>query len=362
MLCQLGIVAALFLLLEAAALLLGLRIATGITSAVGRLHQGTRRLAEGDLETRIDLPNEDELGDLARSFNEMTLAVRRGRDEAVARERLERELATARTIQERLLPHDAPELPGFEITGVSVPSLQVGGDYFDFLDLGDDRLGVAVGDVSGKGIPAALLMSNLQASLHGQVIHPSSVAEVVTRVNDLLVQSTDTHMFATFYYGVLDRRDGTFTGVNAGHNPPLLCRADGTVEELGAGGLILGMLPEQSYIQQTLTLDPGDMLVLYTDGITEAMGPRPESPDDESVPEEGPDLFPSLEDDVDDVSMFGDERLLSVLRAPRGGSAMEVREALLRAVSDFTAGEPQSDDITLVVIRRRPGDDAADGR
>jgi len=322
----------------AAALFFGVRITNGITAAVGDLHKGAHQLAAGDFDTHIDIPNEDELGDLALAFNDMTAAIRRGRDEAVARERLEREMATARDIQQRLLPHETPVLAGFEVTGVSVPSLQVGGDYFDFLDQGDQRLGVAVGDVSGKGMPAALLMANLQASLQGQVIHPSTVAEVVGRVNDLLVRSTDPHMFATFFYGVLDRRTASFTCTNAGHNPPLLLRADGGVEHLESGGLLLGMLPEIGYRQQTAILDPGDVLLLYTDGITEAMGPAADIEDD----------------DIDPEAMFGDERLLEVARANAHRPAVEQREAILRAVNDFTAGVPQSDDITLVILRRQP--------
>ncbi len=337
-LAALAVVAGLFLAVVAAALFFGVRITNGITAAVGDLHKGAHQLAAGDFDTHIDIPNEDELGDLALAFNDMTAAIRRGRDEAVARERLEREMATARDIQQRLLPHETPVLAGFEVTGVSVPSLQVGGDYFDFLDQGDQRLGVAVGDVSGKGMPAALLMANLQASLQGQVIHPSTVAEVVGRVNDLLVRSTDPHMFATFFYGVLDRRTASFTCTNAGHNPPLLLRADGGVEHLESGGLLLGMLPEIGYRQQTAILDPGDVLLLYTDGITEAMGPAADIEDD----------------DIDPEAMFGDERLLEVARANAHRPAVEQREAILRAVNDFTAGVPQSDDITLVILRRQP--------
>ncbi|MFH1845842.1 MAG: HAMP domain-containing protein [bacterium] len=162
-----AVCAFLFLVLEMAALYFGIRITTGITSAVALLHKGTQRLASGDLDVRIEIPNEDEFGDLAASFNEMTAAVKRGQEQALARVRLERELQTAREIQERLLPDEVPASPGFEVTGISVPSRQVGGDYFDFLAQDDGKLGVAIGDVSGKGIPAALLMSNLQASLQG---------------------------------------------------------------------------------------------------------------------------------------------------------------------------------------------------
>jgi serine phosphatase RsbU (regulator of sigma subunit) len=329
----LAVVAGMFLLLQIFALFFGLRITTGITSAVQALHRGTERLAAGDLQTRIEIPNEDEFGDLALSFNQMIAAIRHGQQETIARERLERELEMAREIQERLLPHEAPPFPGYELTGMSLPSRQVGGDYFDFLDLGDGRLGLAIGDVSGKGIPAALLMANLQASLQGQVVHPSSVAEVVARMNELLVRSTDPRMFATFFYAELDGASGRLTYTNAGHNPPLLCRRDGSLSSLGEGGLLLGMLSGQAYEQQSVVLAPGEFLVLYTDGITEAAAPVPE--------EEEPG------------DMFGEEALRAVIREHADRPAAGVREAILAAVERHTRGAPQSDDITLMVVRRR---------
>ncbi len=327
------LLAGLFLIIELFALFFGMRITEGFVTAVHSLHKGTRVLAEGNLDTTIDIPNEDEFGDLADSFNEMTVALRQGREDALAKEALTQELATAREIQERLLPSTEPALSGFEVTGASIPSREVGGDYFDFLIRDIHRIGIAIGDVSGKGMPAALLMSNLQASLHGQVIHPSSVSEVVGLVNDLLVASTDSHMFATFFYGLLDTAKGTFTSTNAGHNPPLILRADGSLETLNAGGLLLGMLAHQNYKQESVKLDPGDVVILYTDGITEAVGP-------------GID-----EDNVE--AMFGEEALEDVVRKSSHLPAVGIKEAILDAVSRHTEGVAQSDDITLVVIRRQ---------
>ncbi len=326
------VLAILLLILELFALFFGVRITAGITSAVRVLHRGTRRIAAGDLDSRIELPNEDELGDLAASFNEMAAAVKQGQEEAISRERLESELETARKIQERLLPHTMPEVSGFEISGISLPSQQVGGDYFDFLDMGEGQLGIAIADVSGKGIPAALLMANLQASLHAQVIRPGEVGEVTSRINDLLVDSTDSNMFATFFYGILDRAASTFTSTNAGHNPPLLLRVAGEIERLEAGGLLLGFMAEQEYQHQTATMEPGDILVLFTDGITEA--------------------FESGLEVVAD-GLFGEDRFIAVVRENRSSSAREIQNAILVAISDFTGGSPQSDDITLVVIKRR---------
>jgi serine phosphatase RsbU (regulator of sigma subunit) len=324
--------AVLMLIFEAFALFFGVRITTGFTSAVRSLYQGTKRIAAGDLDSNIQIPNEDELGDLAASFNAMSLAVKKGREEAILRAHLESELDTARKIQEKLLPHKMPRFHGFEIAGTSIPSKQVGGDYFDFLDLGEGQLGIAIADVSGKGIPAALLMANLQASLHAQTFETEKVADVTARINDLLVKSTDSNMFVTFFYGLLDRNRSTFTSTNAGHNHPLLLRSDQTMEFLTKGGLVLGFLPDQKYDQQTTTLQPGDVLVLYTDGITEAR-----TPDEEEAGE----------------TLFGEDRLVRVIEENAILSAREIQAAILNAVSEHTKNTPQGDDITLVVIKRR---------
>ncbi len=327
------LVAFLFLVIEGFALFFGVRISEGIVTGVHELHRGTQALAGGDLDTVITIPNEDEFGDLARSFNEMTLAVKHGREIALANDRLKQELATARAIQIRLLPGTQPLVPGFEVTGASIPSREIGGDYYDFLTRRDDAIGIAIGDVSGKGMPAALLMSNLQACLHGQVLHPGTVASVVQRVNDLLVRSTDSHMFATFFYGVLETATGRFVCTNAGHNPPLVLRRDGSLERLTTGGLLLGMMGDMVYQQATVDLAPGEVIVMYTDGITEAVGP--------GVDEDDPD------------AMFGEDRLCNVILNSRHLPASGIQDAILAAVADHTRGVAQSDDITLVVLRRQ---------
>lgn len=324
--------AILLFILETFVFFFGVRITTGITSAVRALHRGTRRIAEGDLDTQIVMPNEDELGDLAASFNVMATAVKKGREEALARQRMESELETARKIQEKLLPDEMPRVPGFEIAGTSIPSQQVGGDYFDFLDMGNQQLGIAIADVSGKGIPAALLMANLQASLHAQVIKPTKVAEVTSRLNNLLVRSTEANMFATFFYAILDRKESKFTSTNAGHNPPLLFRKEGNIERLETGGLLLGFLPDQEYKQQTVTIMPGDVVVLYTDGITEAAGVSAEKISE---------------------NLFGEKRLIGVVQANMARSARGIQSFILKAITEYTAGAPQFDDITLVVIKRK---------
>jgi len=326
-----------FLVFETLALIFGLRISGGITKAVTALHRHLLSVAEGDLDSHIEIPNQDELGDLAASFNQMTDAVKQGREEAIARERLEKELETARLIQERLLPHKMPSLPGFEVSGISLPSHEVGGDYFDFLDLETGHLGVAIADVSGKGIPAALLMANLQASLHAQDLRPDGVSVICSRLNGLLVKNTDERMFVTFFYGILDRLKATFTYTNAGHNPPVLLRARGKVERLEEGGMLLGFLSDQAYAQAAVALEPGDVLVLFTDGITEAINPEAETREDK---------------------YFGEEEFIEVLKANAGRSVADIQAAVLAAVAGHTRQAPQSDDITLVIIKRTGGSEA----
>lgn len=325
------LMALMLLALEAFALYFGVRITGGITAAVLALQRGTQRVANGDLDAHIEIPNEDELGDLAASFNKMTAALKIGQEAAVARKKLEREILTAREIQEKLLPEEMPQFPGYEITGTNIPSFHVGGDYFDFIEMESGHLGIAIGDVCGKGIPAALLMANLQASLHGQATGHHAIASVITRLNDLLVRSTEINMFASFFYGVLDRVSSTFISTNAGHNPPLHFQENGEYKKLAANGMIIGFLPHQKYKQHTSKIEEGDVLVLYTDGITEAV--REVSAKTEN-------------------KYFEEVRLVDVIRKNLDKSARDIQSAILKAVSDFAAGADQSDDITLVVIKR----------
>jgi serine phosphatase RsbU (regulator of sigma subunit) len=355
----LATIAAVFLFLQLFAFYFGVRIVGGVTGAVGELHKATEKLARGDLGTTISLPNEDEFGDLADSFNEMTTAIRVAQDQIVQKQLLEAQLDTARGIQQRLLPAAMPSVPGYEIAGSSDPSLQVGGDYFDFVEMPDGRMGIAVADVTGKGVPAALLMANVQAGLHGQAMHPGTAAEIIGRMNDLMYESTDPHMFVTFALVMLDPTSGRIESVSAGHEPTLLVRPDGTWEKLEAGGLMLGMMPGFEYSEVESAMEPGDVLVMYTDGVTEAMGPSPEP-----VPileaeaaslAESPDPDAEGDDDEDDepiLPFFEEHRLVEICVERRHDSAEQIRSALLSAIRNFAQDVPQSDDITIVVIKR----------
>jgi serine phosphatase RsbU (regulator of sigma subunit) len=351
-------IAIVFLFLQLFAFYFGLRIVGGVTGAVGELHKATEKLARGDLETTISLPNEDEFGDLADSFNEMTTAIRVAQDQIVQKQLLEAQLDTARGIQQRLLPAAMPSVPGYEIAGSSDPSLQVGGDYFDFVEMPDGRMGIAVADVTGKGVPAALLMANVQAGLHGQAMHPGTAAEIIGRMNDLMYESTDPHMFVTFALVMLDPSSGRVESVSAGHEPTLLVRPDGSWEKLEAGGLMLGMMPGFEYSEVQAAMEPGDVLVMYTDGVTEAMGPAPEP-----VPvleaeagsltgSSGADDEDEDEDDEPILPFFEEHRLVDICVERRHESAEQIRAALLAAIRNFAQDVPQSDDITIVVIKR----------
>ena len=249
----------------------------------------------------------------------------------IEKERLEEELRLAREIQERLLPQDVPSFPTLDLAALALPSRFVAGDYFDLVPLDDDRLLFAVADVSGKGMPASLLMANLQACLH--VLRGSladgllDLAAATARVNEVIHQNTGMTSFITFFWGIYDRRDGSVRYVNAGHNYPMLVRRDGAVERLETGGVLLGVLENMPYAEGATTLAAGDALVLFTDGVTEAWSA--DDPDDE----------------------YGEERLLAALTAHHAESADAILDAVRTDVVEFTGGGALDDDLTLVVIR-----------
>jgi sigma-B regulation protein RsbU (phosphoserine phosphatase) len=238
---------------------------------------------------------------------------------------LEEELSLARQIQERLLPSEPPRIPPFDISAVNVPSKTVGGDFYDFVDLKDGRILMAIADVAGKGVPAALLTSMLQASLRTQVPTLTGPGRALENLNELTYQFTDAHQFATFFLGILDARNRTFTYANAGHNFPLLLRADGRIESLMEGGLLLGAFPGITWSEATVPLGEGDCLILYTDGITEA---RPEGMDEE----------------------YGERRFEEQVGLLREAPPRAMMDAILRDVTAY-AGEEQADDITLIIVR-----------
>jgi sigma-B regulation protein RsbU (phosphoserine phosphatase) len=245
--------------------------------------------------------------------------------EVAQRERVNRELEIAREVQEHLFPRNYPAVPGLDYAGRCRPALGVGGDYYDFLELTDGRLGIGIGDVSGKGIPAALLMAGLQASLRGQTISGTDdLAKLMSNINRLIFDTSPSNRYATFFYGQYEPSSRQFTYVNGGHNPPMVFR-NGEVLRLEDGGPVVGLFKAARYSEANVDLAVGDVLLLYTDGISEAMN----SSDEE----------------------WGEERMIEAVRACQGRPALEMIEELMHAADAFVAGAPQHDDMTITVIK-----------
>lgn len=241
------------------------------------------------------------------------------------KQRMEEELNIARDIQQRLLPSHYPHTERIEIQGVNIPSYQVGGDYLDWIRLDDDRIAITVADVSGKGIPAALLMSSLQAGLRNSVTSHTDMGEMVSRLNNFIQANTTFDKFITFFYGVLDLRRNELTYVNAGHNPPYLFRSGSPIKRLETGGLILGMMANMPYQTETVPLQSGDLLLLFTDGVTEAKNPQEQD--------------------------FEETRLEEIISRCGELPVKLLLDEIIYAIRTFASGAPQSDDITLMAVR-----------
>jgi len=248
----------------------------------------------------------------------------RSREEAERRRALEGQIDLARTFQEYLLPRRDPVVPGFDVAGMNLPGETLSGDYFDYVELPRGHLGVAVADVSGKGVPAALLAASIQGTLRSHIENLYSISTIMERVNDSLYRSIAPESFATLFYGVLDP-GGSLTYVNAGHNPPIVLRTDGETARLTEGGTVLGMFPDLTYAQGRIDLRPGDYLVVYTDGLAES------SHGDEQ---------------------FGEKRIIETLRRVRGAPARIVASVLITEADSFSGPGAAPDDMTVVVARR----------
>lgn len=239
-------------------------------------------------------------------------------------ERIQQQLNMARSIQEGLLPPKLPESGYFEIQAITMPSRTVGGDYYDVITLPSDRFGMAVADVSGKGFPAALMAATLQGAFAAVAAGSPDLEELFRRVNDFLCERTPVEMFATMFYGVLNR-NGRFAFVSAGHPPSLILRANGTVERLDSPNFPLGLFPGAPFGVDNARLEPGDLLVIYSDGVTESQDARNE--------------------------LFGEARLTALLNGRAGQRAREVCAAVIAGINEFVGGAPQADDLTIIVVR-----------
>lgn len=241
--------------------------------------------------------------------------------------KMQEEIRLASKIQNDLLPKAAPDIPGYEIAGRSIPAQVVGGDYFDFIPVNDHRLAICVGDVSGKGLPASLLMANTQATLRGQTFINPSARECMERSNKLLFDSTSPDKFVTMFYSVLDVSSHQLSYSNAGHDIPYLLSPAGPLKRLNVGGVPLSMLEQFPFQEETIAMQPGDLLVICSDGIPEAM-------------------------DVNQVQ-FTDEKLSLLLDTLRAASAVDVIDGIVAAVRKHAGTAPQADDMTVVVVKRK---------
>jgi sigma-B regulation protein RsbU (phosphoserine phosphatase) len=245
---------------------------------------------------------------------------------AIEKERIERELELAAAIQREILPRFLPEVEGVELAAANFPTRQVGGDYYDLFPLSRGRLAFLVADVSGKGVPAALLVSTVHAAVHLQIDEAKTIAELVERIDRHLRRYAATRKFLTLFFGLLEPDSGVLSYVSAGHNPALLARASGEIERLDSTGVPVGMLPNASWREVTLAMERGDLLAVYTDGLTEAVNESDEE--------------------------FGLERLTAAIGKGRNEPPRSLCDSILAQVADFARDMPQHDDQTLLLVRR----------
>ncbi|MEZ5360411.1 MAG: SpoIIE family protein phosphatase [Candidatus Zixiibacteriota bacterium] len=241
--------------------------------------------------------------------------------------KIDEQLSIARAIQKSFLPKFVPNFSDFDIWGSNIPSGEVGGDYYDFIRIVDNQLGIAIADVSGKGIPAALIMASFRASLIAEIRNNYAIRTICRKVNNLLCESLEPENFVTAIYGVLDTKNSIFTFANCGHNPGLLIRADDSIEELTEGGIILGIRPDSRYEERPIYMKSGDILCLFTDGVTEA------------------------ENNADE--QFETERIIKIIKRHRADSAQEIGETIIASVNSFARRDLIMDDITLLIVKRK---------
>jgi sigma-B regulation protein RsbU (phosphoserine phosphatase) len=331
------VIAGLFLVIEGVALVGGLALARSITGSIHSLFAGTERVRRGDFSHRIAVRGEDQLGELASSFNSMTSSIEDLLRQAEEKKRLEEELRIAREIQMSLLPRGHLAIPGLSVTALCVPAREVGGDYYDLIRLDDSRLGVLIADVSGKGTSAALYMAELKGIVLSLSKTSPSPRDLLVRANRIIRENLDSRSFITMTYAVIDLGARTMTYARAGHTP-LMYRANGTahgrVRVLAPEGMVLGLqiddgrLFEALLQEETLPLGPGDLLLFFTDGISEAMNGASDC--------------------------FGEARLGQIVEEHGDLPTEELRERILREIESFVDGAPQHDDMTLILLRVEP--------
>jgi sigma-B regulation protein RsbU (phosphoserine phosphatase) len=347
-------IAIFFAIIELVALYIGSRLSRSVTKAVAQLYDATEHINRGDLSHRIPVQSHDQLAALATSFNSMTASLQELIEEQKQKQRLENELVIAQEVQAQLFPRQTTELESLEVHGFCRPARTVSGDYYDFLAASADRMLLAVGDISGKGISAALLMATIHSavraySMEGMPVLRESVAVGASTGKELLVgaslqgveaspgallallnhqlyESTPPEKYATLFLGTYDGTARRLTYSNGGHLPPIIMSEDGSIRRLDVGGTVVGLFDNMAYEEASVSLRRGDIFIAYSDGVTE-----PEN----------------------DFGEFGEERLIDLLRENRDLPLARISEIVTAAVDDWIGANEQPDDVTLVLARAR---------
>ena len=346
-------IAIVFAIIEVLALIIGTKLTRSITSSVAQLYEATTHINRADFSHRITVRSHDQLATLADSFNSMTASIEKLVLEQKEKQRLENELSIAQEVQSQLFPKEISQLESLEVHGFCRPARTVSGDYYDFLTLNSERMILAVGDISGKGISAALMMATIHSAVRaysiegipllqqvatgtsqrrGTVLAASpmgvevSPANLIGLLNHQLYESTPDAKYATLFLGIYDGENRRLTYCNGGHLQPILISKDGSAQLLTCGGTVVGLLDNMDFPEATVQLRSGDLLVAYTDGVTE-----PEN----------------------DYGEFGEERLIQLVRDNRHLPLTRITEIVTAAVDDWIGDNEQPDDVTLVLARAR---------
>jgi len=324
------LVAGVLLLIEIVALITGIVLTRAITSAVDELYRATQQVQEGDLTHKVKIERRDQLGILGESFNLMTDSIVSLIEEQKQRQRLENEISIAREVQNQLFPQRMPSVPGVEIEAICKAARTVSGDYYDFIQLSETRLAIAIADISGKGISAALLMASLQAALRSQLLAPGSesmsTAELVSRLNRHLVRNTADDRFATFFVAVYDSATRLLRYTNAGHLPSFCICGDHAIY-LDKGGMVLGVFEDYAYEEGSEAVPPDAILVGYSDGLVE-----PENVYGEE---------------------FGIQRLRDAAIRLNASSPRAIAQGMMQSAEEWAGTPEQADDMTVIVARMR---------
>jgi len=307
-------------------ILLSSKISKTFTQPILSIIAKTKVIAQGKLDTIIDVQSKDELGELAEALNTMVQKLLENRDEILTKQRMERELEIAYQMQKRLLIEKFPEVKGLEIAGECIPATEVGGDFYDFLRVGDGYSTIVIGDVAGKGMPAAMFMGIVRSIIRAEGFESLSASEVMKKANRLICLDSKSGMFVTIFYAIYSETDRTLQYCNAGHIYPMLYDLmSQKFTYLNTEGRPLGITTESNYEAKTLILERNQMLIFYTDGVVEAV-------DENDVP-------------------FGEDRLRSFIREHSQASAVEIVQKLKGEIDLHRGTAPQFDDITLIVVK-----------